>query len=156
MFNRSVFTAAISLALCAFAGAVFAADTLSADQQDVWKLEQQQWKMAAAKDQSWIDTMVHPNLKYWETGTPMPRDKASLKQWSKYESANATVLEQEIFPISATITGNVAVVQYNYMIARENYKKEHETVTGHYTDILMKDGKNWMFIAWAGGDDPKK
>jgi len=156
MFNRSVFTAAVSIALCAFAGTAFAADSLSADQQDVWKLEQQQWKMAAAKDQSWIDTMVHANLKYWETGTPMPRDKASLKQWSKYDATNATVLEQEIFPISATITGNVAVVQYNYMIARENYKKEHETVTGHYTDILMKDGKNWMFIAWAGGDDPKK
>jgi hypothetical protein len=154
MFNRSVITAAISLALCAFAGAAFAAD--SADQQDVWKLEQQQWKMAAAKDQTWIDTMVHANLKYWETGSPMPRDKASLKQWSKYDATNATVLEQEIFPISVTITGNVAVAQYNYMIARENYKKEHETVTGHYTDVLIKDGKNWQFIAWAGGDDPKK
>jgi len=154
MFNRSVFAAAISLALGAFAGSAFAAD--SADQQDVWKLEQQQWKMAAAKDQTWIDTMVHANLKYWETGTPMPRDKASLKQWSKYDATNATVLEQEIFPISVTITGNVAVAQYNYMIARENYKKEHETVTGHYTDVLIKDGKNWQFIAWAGGDDPKK
>jgi hypothetical protein len=154
MFNRSVITAAISLALCAFAGAAFAAD--SADQQDVWKLEQQQWKMAAAKDQTWIDTMVHANLKYWETGSPMPRDKASLKQWSKYDATNATVLEQEIFPISVTITGNVAVAQYNYMIARENYKKEHETVTGHYTDVLIKDGKAWQFIAWAGGDDPKK
>jgi len=154
MFNRSVITAAISLALCAFAGAAFAAD--SADQQDVWKLEQQQWKMAAAKDQTWIDTLVHANLKYWETGSSMPRDKASLKQWSKYDATNATVLEQEIFPISVTITGNVAVAQYNYMIARENYKKEHETVTGHYTDVLIKDGKNWQFIAWAGGDDPKK
>ena len=86
MLNRSVFTAAISLALCVFAGAVFAADTLSADQQDVWKLEQQQWKMAAAKDQSWIDTMVHANLKYWETGTPMPRDKARQRCFMKPES----------------------------------------------------------------------
>jgi len=146
----------MSFALCGFAGAAFAADALSADQQEIWKLEQQQWKLAAAKDDSWIDTMVHPNLRYWETSAPVPRDKASLKHWSKYENANTTVLEQEIFPISATITGNVAVVQYNYMIARENYKKEHETVTGHYTDILIKDGKNWMFIAWAGGDDPKK
>jgi hypothetical protein len=148
--------ATISLALCASAGAASAAEALSAEQQDVWKLEQQQWKMEAAKDQSWIDTMVHPNLRFWETGSAMPRDKASLKRWNKYETDNATVLEQEIFPISATITGNVAVVQYNYMIARENYKKERETVTGHYTDILIKDGKSWMFIAWAGGDDPKK
>jgi hypothetical protein len=132
------------------------ADALSADQQDVWKLEAQQWKMSAAKDQSWIDSMVHANMKYWETGAPMPRDKASLKQWSRFDAENSTILEQEIFPISATITGNIAVVQYNYMIARENYKKERETVTGHYTDVLVKDGGHWKFITWAGGDDPKK
>lgn len=155
MLTRIASLAVASLALCAFAGTV-SAQTLSQDQQDVWKLEQQQWKMAAAKDTSWIDTMVHPNMKYWETGAPMPRDKASLKQWSRYDSESGTVLEQEVLPISATITGNVAVVQYYYMIARENYKKERETVTGHYTDVLVKEGGRWMFIAWAGGDDPKK
>ena len=69
---------------------------------------------------------------------------------------SGTVLQQELFPISATITGNVAVLQYRYMVARENYKKERETVTGHYTDVLIKDGDSWKFIAWEGGDDPKK
>jgi hypothetical protein len=29
--------------------------------------------MSAAKDLSWIDTMVHPNMRF-ETGSPMPRD----------------------------------------------------------------------------------
>ena len=42
------------------------------------------------------------------------------------------------------------------MIARENYKKERETVTGRYTDILVKEGGRWLFISSAGGDDPKK
>jgi hypothetical protein len=40
------------------------------------------------------------------------------------------VLEQEIFPISLKITGNVAVAYYAYRTARENYKKERETVNG--------------------------
>ena len=31
------------------------------------------------------------------------------------------MLEQELFPISLTITGNIAVVQYRYSVARENY-----------------------------------
>jgi len=99
--------------------------------------------------------MVHPNMRYWETGDPMPRDKASLKHWSRFTSESSTVLHQEIFPIAATITGNVAVVQYHYMIASENYKKERETVTGRYTDVLIKENGRWMFIAWAGGDDKK-
>ena len=105
---------------------------------------------------SWIDTLLHQNLRFWEAGAPMPRDKASLKHWSRYDSESGTVLEQEIFPISATVTGNVAVVQYHYMTARENYKKERETVTGHYTDVLVKEDGHWLFIAWEGGDDPKK
>ena len=146
---------AAALVLCAFAGTVYA-EGMSQDQQDVWKVEQQQWKLASSKDNSWIDTMTHANLKTWETGAPMPRDKASLKHWSRYDNESSTVLEYEILPISTTITGNVAVVQYYYMMGRENYKKERETVTGHYTDVLMKDGGHWLFIAWAGGDDPKK
>jgi ketosteroid isomerase-like protein len=55
-----------------------------------------------------------------------------------------------------TITGNVAVAQYRYQVASENYKKERETVTGRYTDVFIREGNRWLFITWAGGDDPKK
>jgi hypothetical protein len=133
-----------------------AAQTWTAEQQEIWKFEQQQWQMEKSKDASWIETMVHPNLHYWAAGSPVPQDKASLARWNRYSSAEATVLEQELYPLAATITGNVAVVQYRYQIARENYKKERETVWGHYTDVLIKQDGKWLFIAWEGGDDPKK
>ena len=153
---RTLFAlAAFTLGLCAFAGAAHA-QSWSPEQQEIWKLEEQQWKMAAAKDLSWIDAMVHPNLRYWETGAPMPRDSKSLKHWARYDTDNSTVLEQELLPISATVTGNVAVVQYYYMMATENQKKERTRITGHYTDVLIKENGRWMFIAWAGGDDAKE
>jgi hypothetical protein len=133
-----------------------AAQTWSAAQQEVWRVEEQQWKMAAAKDDSWIEKLVHPNLSYWDNDRPTPQDKASLARWNKYSSATGAVLEQELYPIAITITGNVAVVQYRYTMARENYKKDRETVHGHYTDVLVKEGGRWMFLAWGGGDDPKK
>jgi hypothetical protein len=76
-----------------------------------------------------MDTMVHVNLQYRETGGPMPRDKASPKKWSRYGAESNTVLEQELFPIS---------------------------VTGQYTDVLIKDNGRWQFIAWTGGEIPKK
>ncbi len=143
------------LALVLVASAA-SAQTWSAEQQEVWKLEDQQWKMAADKDASWIDKMVHPNLSYWDNDQAAPRNKASLSRWNRYGNAQSTVQEQELFPISMTITGNVAVAQYRYTVARENYKKEREVVSGRYTDVFMKDGGQWKFIAWAGGDDPKK
>jgi len=151
MKHHTHWLAASAIVLAGFTGSAWADD-----QQDVWKVEQQQWKLSSAKDDSWIETMVHPNLRSWESGAPMPRDKASLQRWTRYDNSNGSVLEYELLPVSTTITGNVAVVQYYYMMARENLKKERETVTGHYTDILIKEGGKWMFIAWAGGDDPKK
>jgi len=152
--KRLLKSAAISILLTIFAGTAFA-QSWSAEQQEIWKVEEQQWKMAAAKDLGWMDSMVHPNMRYWETGDPMPRDRASLKRWGRFSTENSTVLEQEIFPISVTITGNLAVVQYHYMVASEDHKKERKTVTGHYTDVLIKENGRWLFIAWAGGDDPK-
>jgi len=132
------------------------AQTLSAEQQEVWRLEQQQWQMAKDKDLTWIEKMVHPNLSYWDVDRPGPQNKASLVRWNRYDNSNSTVLEQELFLNSITITGNIAVVQYRYSVARENYKKDRETVSGRYTDVLVKEGGRWLFIAWAGGDDPKK
>jgi Domain of unknown function (DUF4440) len=132
------------------------AQTWNAEQQEIWKLEEQQWQMSKDKDLSWIDKMVHPNISYWDVEQPAPQNKASLARWNRYNNSNATVLEQELFPISMTITGNIAVAHYRYSVARENYKKERETVTGRYTDVLVKEGGRWLFIAWAGGDDPKK
>ena len=153
---RFVKTASLAFLVVVALVGTASAQTWSAEQQEIWKFEQQQWQMSKDKDSSWIDKMVHANLSYWETGEAMPRGMASLTRWNKYSNANNTTLEQEIFPISMTITGNVAVAQYYYRVARENFKKERETVTGRYMDVLVKEGGTWKFIAWAGGDDPKK
>ncbi len=155
MSSRRFSIVFLSLFLVGIAS-VASAQTWSSEQQEVWRLEELQWKMSMDKDISWIDKMVHPNISYWAVDRPAPQNKASLTRWTRYTDASTTTLEQEISPISATVTGNVAVVQYTYTAVRENYRKDRETVTGRYTDILIKEGGRWMFIAWAGGDDPKK
>ena len=100
-----------------------AGQTWSPEQQEIWKVEEQQWGMAASKDLTWIESMVHPNASVWGNDWPGPQNKASLSRWAKYSSANFTVLEQELFPISLTITGNIAVAHYRYRLAGENYKE---------------------------------
>jgi hypothetical protein len=153
MLNRFIPAAAMSLTLILFSGTA-AAQTWTPEQQEIWQFEEQQWKLEAAKDASWMDTMVHPNLRFWSAGASMPVGKQSLKKWSRIGYEDETTREYEIFPISATITGNVAVVQYRYMVASENYKKEREIVTGHYTDVLIKENGRWLFLAWEGAEDP--
>ncbi len=155
MSFRRLCTAFLLLSLAGISS-LASAQTWSPEQQEIWRFEELQWKMSMDKDISWIDKMVHPNISYWDVDRPAPQNKASLTRWTRFNDASTTTLEQEISPISATITGNVAVVQYTYTAVRENYKKDRETATGRYTDILIKEGGRWMFIAWAGGDNPKK
>jgi hypothetical protein len=131
------------------------AQVWDAGQQEIWRLEEEQWRMAAAKDLSWVETMVHPNASVWGNIWPGPQNKKSISRWAKYEAEDATVLEQELFPISLTITGDIAVAHYRYRVAREDTKKEREVMTGRYTDVFVKEGGRWLFITWAGGDDPK-
>lgn len=130
------------------------AQTWTPEQQAIWQFEDQQWKAEAAKDASWIDTMVHPNLRIWSASDAMPRGRDSLKKWSRIGYEDDTTREYEIFPISATITGNVAVVQYRYMLAYETYDKKRKRVSGRYTDVLVKENGRWMFLSWTGGEDP--
>jgi len=155
MVSRVAYRVLAIVVLLAWAE-VASAQTWTAEQLEVLKFEELQWQMSKDRDVSWIEKMVHPSLSYWETGQPVPQNKASLSRWNRYSNVTDTVLEQELFPISITITGNVAVVQYHYQVARENYKKDRATVQGHYTDVLVKEGGRWLFVAWSGGDDPKK
>ena len=143
---------AIALLLPTVAGA----QTWTVEQQELWRLEEQQWKMAAAKDLTWIETMVHPSAVVWGNEFPAPQNRTSLSRWGRYSVQNTTTLEQELFPIAIQITGSVAVVHYRYRVAQENAKKEREIVTGRYTDVFIRDGNRWLFITWAGGDDPKQ
>jgi hypothetical protein len=142
-------------AAAGFLSGTVQAQSWTPEQQDVWKIEQKQWQMARDKDITWIESMVHPNLSYWETDSAVPQNRDSLTRWTRYQSAGSTTLEHELLPISIVVTGNVAVVNYYYNTASEDYKKERQRVSGHYMDVLIKDNGQWKFLAWAGGDDPK-
>ena len=143
----------LCLALVAISSSA-AAQTWTAEQQELWKLEELQWKMNAAKDASWIQKMVHPNMSAWENDSPAPQSMASLTKWNRHGAGQSTTLEYELYPIAATITGNVAVMQYTYRSATENTKKEHKYSNGRWTDVLIRENGVWKFITWAGGADP--
>ena len=135
------------------------AQSWSDTQKEVWKTVVSQWEAAKAqekdKEPSWPDTYLHDSFLGWGDENPMPRDKSSTKRWEKYTSANSKTLEQELNPVGIVVEGSVAVVHYYYSVATENRKGERETAHGRFTDILVKDGQRWLFLAWRGGLDPR-
>jgi ketosteroid isomerase-like protein len=127
--------------------------TWSQEQLEVWKVIQDQWEAAKAKDTSWPERFLHPSFLGWSNENPTPRDKSSTKRWEAYNSANSKTIEQELSPLSIVVVGSTAVAHYYFSTATENYKGERQTSHGRYTDILVKVGDGWQFIAWHGGEE---
>jgi len=109
-----------------------------------------QWKATMEKDATWTEKYLHENFLGWNTRFPMPRNKASVQKWFRYENENSTTLMQELFPIGIIIQGNAAIVHYSYSTATENKKGERKTIHWKFTDILIKENGTWQFLSWQG------
>lgn len=124
----------------------------SAEQQEVWKNIDAQWQ--ADKDgKNWVEEFVHPDCIGWSNTAPMPRDKANLNRWFKANQIMSKTLEYQITPLAIIVKGNIAVAHYYYLILNKTYDGKKVFESGRWTDILIKEGNKWLFIAWQGGED---
>jgi len=93
-----------------------------------------------------------------QTWTPEQQElwKLEEKQWQMAKDKDPSWIETMVHPNLSYWSIDSPVPQTKASLARESYKKERATVHGRYTDVFVKDGGRWLFLAWTGGDDPKK
>jgi len=132
-----------------------AAQEWDSDQTEVWNTIVAQWEAAKAEDLTWTERDLHPSFLGWTDEYPMPRGKASTKDWQRYSAENSQTLVQELYPVGIVVVESTAVAHYYYSTAAEDREGTRETTHGRYTDVLIKQDGKWKFIAWRGGDDPK-
>jgi ketosteroid isomerase-like protein len=63
------------------------------------------------------------------------------------------VVRYELYPLSITVRGDVAVAHYLYSTAYESKDGDIKMSNGRYTDVLVRTEDGWKFLAWHGGDD---
>lgn len=151
--SKSAFVTALVIGVICILAVRADTQTWSQEQLEVWKVIQDQWEAAKAKDVSWPDRFLHSSFLGWSDENPTPRDKSSTKRWEAYNSANSKTIEQELNQAGIVVVGSTAVVHYYFSTATENSKGERETNHGRYTDILVKVDDGWQFIAWRGGEE---
>jgi len=132
-----------------------AAQDWSAEQTEVWDTILAQWEASKAKDLTWPERVLHPSFVGWTDENPMPNKKASVDEWTRYSSENSQVLMQELYPAGIVVVGSTAVAHYYYSTAAEDRDGKRKTTHGRYTDVLINQDGNWIFIAWRGGEDPR-
>ena len=152
MIKRIVFLCLV-VGVALFSSSAAYSQTWSSEQTEVWDVIKAQWKASSAKE-SWVDQFLADDFQGWNRDTPAPRDKMSQAKWDRYSNENSTSLVNELSPLRIVVHGSTAVAHYYYSTAAEDREGKRETTHGRYTDILVKDGGSWRFIAWQGGDDP--
>ncbi|MFQ5547461.1 MAG: nuclear transport factor 2 family protein [Woeseia sp.] len=119
----------------------------------VWSVIEEQWEAAQRGDRRWVERLLSADFIGWPKNSPAPRDKASTRMWNDFSTEQSKGLAHELYPLSTVIHGDMAIAHYMYTNASENSEGETEVTNGRYTDVLVRDGGEWKFIAWHGGDD---
>ena len=141
----------ISLAVF-LAPAALAQDT-SDDEANVLLVIERAWDADQKGDQERVDELLANNFMGWAKSSPAPRSKNSTSAWARFGRQMGRIERYELYPLSITVEGDVAVAHYLYSVAYKPRGGDVEMNNGRYTDVLVRSADGWRFIAWHGGDD---
>ena len=133
--------------------AIGLAQDSAADEAAVWAAVEAIWTAEERGDNARVDDMLSNDFMGWPNSAPAPRGKDSTSMWREFNSDQQKGLVHELYPLSIVVHGDMAVAHYLYTNAVQTRDKKTETANGRYTDILVRDGNTWKFIAWYGGDN---
>jgi len=123
------------------------------DEADVLLTIEREWEASRKGDQDKIDDMLTDDFMGWGKNSPAPRSKTSTSNWSRFNTQMGRIVRYELYPLSITVSGDVAIAHYLYSTAFKDKKGEIEMANGRYTDVLVRTEDGWKFVAWHGGDD---
>ncbi len=124
------------------------------DEADVFLAIEREWDAALAGDQDEVDDMLADTFMGWNKNSPAPRSKRSTSKWSRFvEDEVSKMLHYELYPLSITVHGDVAIAHYLYSTAFKPKGGDVKMTNGRYTDVLLRGEDGWKFVAWHGGDD---
>ena len=141
----------IILSFC-LAQPALAQDTTD-DEANVLLVIERVWDADQKGDQDRVDELLTDNFMGWPKSSPAPRSKNSTSAWSRFARQMGRIERYELYPLSITVEGDVAVAQYLYSMAYKPKGGEIEMNHGRYTDVLVRTEEGWKFIAWHGGGD---
>jgi ketosteroid isomerase-like protein len=96
----------------------------------------------------------HDDYVSFRYGAPNTWNNDDLRKELSLAWANEDLVEWWIKPLAIRIVGDVAIIHYyDYALYRDKDGKERRSRM-RWTDTLVKQGGNWLWIADHGGEDP--
>lgn len=123
------------------------------DEADVWEQIEAEWNAAENGDREWPEEMLTDDFSGWNKDNPVPRGKASIKMWNRFNEQLGQAVQHELYPYRIIVNGDVAVAHYFYSNVFKDKDGEFEVSNGRYTDVLVRTDDGWKFLAWHGGNE---
>lgn len=148
--RRLGFVASVALAATVLARPA-PAQELSAAQQEVWAFIETCNEHFAAGDETAVLDCFHDDFSGWRYGDTVPRNKRSVAKFLPVDLEGET-LAYDLRPISIRVFGDFAVVHYFLSEAIRNPGGEVVRQKMIWTDVLLKQGNRWRWVADHGGN----
>lgn len=116
-------------------------------QTEVWSLVEQSWVDDVAENGKWPADYIHDNYVSWGDADAAPRYKDSAIAWNRFGDESNDTLMYEVSPEAIAIVDGTAVVHYNVTTVTENSKGERNASVGRITEVLVRVGRSWKWIA---------
>jgi len=137
-----------AIAACLFTVSVNAQEPSWNDAQtEVWALVEQSWVDDVAENGKWPTDYIHDNYVSWGDGDAAPRYKDSAIAWSRFGDESSNTLMYEVSPEAIAVVDGTAVVHYNVTTVTEDSKGERNASVGRITEVLVRVGRSWKWIA---------
>jgi ketosteroid isomerase-like protein len=156
--NRKILTATAMVAFAFGASnvAIAQAPSWSAEQTAVWKVVSDSYVDEVAKNGKWPNAYVDDQVISWSAASPIPKGKASIEKWARFNDSQSKTLQYEIHPVAIAVSGDTAVVHYTGMFVSQRGTDKPETEVNGTIETLVRSGGQWKFLSLTGFDIKKK
>jgi hypothetical protein len=139
------------LALVAPAWSVPAvAQEWSPAQQEVWEFEAACWN---DRTTDFVERCFHSDFQGWGIGSTIPSSKADRRVTAARSRATEDQVYLFLKPVAITVHGDMATALYIATYTQKNKETgEEKTLTERWTDVLVREGGRWSWIADHGVD----
>ena len=125
----------------------------NAAQTEVWNVVLASYADIENQDVNWSTKWVTEDAKVWGSGYPMPRSRDDVKRWDSYQLPQSKTMMSNYAPAAIVVHDSTAVAHYYYSTGDKNKEGKHKTTHGRCSDILVKEGDSWKFVAWHCSDE---
>ena len=123
----------------------------SAEQQEVWKANENWWELYKNNDAEGIKALIHKDYVGWSWGDYATEGQAEAQKWADHMIPKGTkIIYHNLRPLDILVIGDVAVLHYYYS-TRKTVDGKDTTKQGRWTDVWKKEGGKWLLIADSGG-----